>query len=65
MHIAYLHDLHQSFPDRVLPAIRTDTAVSKAQSFHQSVFEYDEQEKQHSKSADDFQKLAMILLERH
>jgi hypothetical protein len=35
--------------------------VSKAQSFHMSVFEYDEQEKLHSKSTEDFQKLATIL----
>ncbi len=61
MHLAYLDDLRQSFPNRVLPAVRTDTAVSKAQSFHMSVLEYDEQEKQHSKATDDFHKLAMML----
>ncbi len=61
MHLAYLDDLRESFPDRVLPAVRQDTAVSKAQSFHMSVLEYDEQEKQHSKSTEDFQKLAMLI----
>ena len=42
MHTAYINDLRQTFGDKVLPAVRTDSAVSKAQSFHQSVFDDDQ-----------------------
>jgi chromosome partitioning protein len=62
MHLAYLDDLRESFGERVLPPVRTDTAVGKAQSYHLSVFEYDEREKEHSKAAEDFNTLAVVLL---
>ncbi|MGH2505801.1 MAG: ParA family protein [Ktedonobacteraceae bacterium] len=61
MHNGYLNDLRNSFGVQVLAPIRTDTAVGKAQSYHISIFEYDVQEKTHSKSADDFKELATTL----
>ena len=54
MHTAYINDLRQTFGDKVLPAVRTDSTVSKAQSFHQSVFDYDP----NCKAAADFTELA-------
>ena len=41
MHAAYLEDLRTLFKDLVLPSVRTDSAVAKAQSLHETVFEYD------------------------
>jgi hypothetical protein len=50
MHLSYLDDLRDTFGEKVLPAIRTDSAVGRAQSLHQTVFEYDDA----SKAAEDF-----------
>ncbi len=58
MHLSYMNDLQSSFEGRVFPAVRTDAAVSKAQSFHITVFEYDEREKQRSKATEDFKAVA-------
>jgi len=58
MHTEYMKDLKESFGEKLLTAIRTDSAVSKAQSFHQTVFEYDPQ----SKAAEDFKTLATVLM---
>ncbi len=54
MHAAYLADLTTTFGDKVLPAVRTDSAIPKAQSFRQSVLEYDPT----AKSAQDFRDVA-------
>lgn len=58
MHTGYMIDLKESFKEKLLTPIRTDTAVSKAQSYHQTVFEYDPQ----SKAAEDFKALATTLM---
>jgi len=56
MHTEYLKDLKESFREKLLPPVRTDTTISRAQSFHQTVFEYNPQ----SKAAEDFRVLASI-----
>ena len=54
MHLSYLNDLKETFGEKILPAIRTDSVVGRAQSRHQTVFEYDDT----SKAAEDFRLLA-------
>lgn len=61
MHKGYLTDLRESFSDKLLPSIRTDSTISRAQSFHQTVYEYDETHRQHSKAAEDFNRIATML----
>ncbi len=56
-HLAYMADLEQTFGEKVLPAVRTDTTISKAQGFGQTVFEYDNT----SKAAEDFRAIAKIM----
>ncbi len=41
MHLSYLDELTQEFGEKMLPAVRTDSAVARAQSLHQTIFEYD------------------------
>jgi len=53
----YLSSLKKRFGDLVVHAVRTDATISRAQSLHQTVFEYDPR----SKAADDFNVLAMLL----
>lgn len=62
MHNVYMKDLEKEFSDQILPAVRTDAAIGKSQSYHLSIFEYDEQEKTHSKAAEDFNVLADLLI---
>jgi chromosome partitioning protein len=50
IHETYLKDLQEVYKDELLPTVRQDSAIGKAQHFHQSVFEYDPQ----SKAAEDF-----------
>jgi chromosome partitioning protein len=50
IHETYLKDLQAEYEGDILPTVRQDSAIGKAQHFHQSVFEYDP----HSKAAADF-----------
>lgn len=59
----YLKELREEFGDLITAPIRTDATVPRAQSMQQTVFEYDEENKQHSRAADDFQTLALDLVE--
>lgn len=55
---AYLGDIQEYFAEQVTPYIRTDTAISKAQEKHLTVFEYDPR----SKGSRDFEALAQFIL---
>jgi|SRR5208282_1147710 len=55
---AYLKSLQQTFKERIIPSIRTDATISKAQSLGQTVFEYDK----NSRAAEDFSRLTDIIL---
>lgn len=54
----YLHELQEEFGDLILESVRTDTTVPRAQSVHQTVFEYDPR----SKAAQDFKRLSKRFL---
>jgi chromosome partitioning protein len=54
----YLKELREEFGDLVLPMVRTDATVPRAQSLQQTVFEYDER----SRVAEDFRQLARHLM---
>lgn len=56
----YLKQLHEAFGDYVTAPIRTDSTVPRAQSLHQTVFEYDSK----SRVAEDFRTLAADLIEQ-
>lgn len=58
MHTAYLSDLRSTFGEKVFPPIRQDASIGKAQSYHQSIFEYDPK----SKAAEDFTAIAQLLI---
>jgi len=58
MHLSYLDDLKETFGEKVLPAIRTDSVVGRAQSLHRTVFEYDDA----SKAAEDFRLVATAVV---
>lgn len=53
----YLKQVQGIFKERVTPAIRTDSALSRAQAYHQTIFEYAPE----SKAAQDFTALASHL----
>lgn len=55
----YLAQLRETFGDLITSPIRTDSMVPRAQSLHQTVFEYDDR----SKAAEDFRTLAADLIE--
>ncbi len=55
----YLKELRDAFGDYVAAPIRTDSTVPRAQSLHQTVFEYDPK----SRVAEDFRTLATDLIE--
>jgi len=57
MHDTYIADLRELFGDRVLPAVRVDINIPKAQSFNQTIFEYNDR----SRSAQDFRAIAAAL----
>jgi chromosome partitioning protein len=59
----YLAELRAEFGDLITAPVRTDATVPRAQSMQQTVFEYDEAIKQHSRVADDFKALALDLIE--
>lgn len=54
----YLDELREEFGELVLPAIRTDAAITVAQSHQQTIFEYETEQKIKSRAADDFKALA-------
>lgn len=56
---AYLTSLQSTFAEKVMPPIRTDAQISKSQSKHQTIYEYDP----HCRGADDFRELAALLLD--
>jgi chromosome partitioning protein len=56
----YLSSLKKRFGDLVIQAVRTDATISRAQSLHQTVFEYDPR----SKAAEDFNAVARLLVEK-
>jgi chromosome partitioning protein len=56
-HGTYLKDLRAEYEGELLPVVRQDSAIGKAQHFHKSVFEYDP----HSKAAEDFTAIANAL----
>jgi len=60
MHDAYLREIIGTFGEKVYPAIRTDNAVPKAQSFHQTVMEHSP----HTRSADDFRAVSEKVVAR-
>jgi chromosome partitioning protein len=53
----YLASLKNRFGDRVIPPVRTDSTISRAQSLKQTVFEYDPK----SKAAEDIMNIARLL----
>jgi chromosome partitioning protein len=53
----YLDSLKATFGERVLPGIRTDAQLSKSQSMHQTVFEYNK----HAKAVEDYTAIAEII----
>jgi chromosome partitioning protein len=55
----YLTSLRKRFGDLVVPSVRTDATISRAQSLSQTVFEYDPR----SKAVEDFTALASLLLQ--
>ncbi len=55
----YLTQLKEAFGELLTAPIRTDSSVPRAQSLHQTVFEYDDK----SHAAEDFRTLAADLLE--
>jgi len=57
MHDTYITDLRELFGDRVLPGVRVDINIPKAQSFNQTIFEYNDR----SRSAQDFRAIAAAL----
>ncbi len=56
---AYLTSLRSTFAEKVMPPIRTDAQISKSQSKHQTVHEYDP----HCRGVDDFLQLATLLMD--
>lgn len=56
----YLDSLIENFKERVLPSIRTDADIRKAQSRGETVFEYNPD----SKGAQDFKTLADFLIQK-
>ena len=58
MHRAYREELEQTFAGKVLPSVRTDSAVPKAQSFHMTVVEFDPE----SRASQDYRAVAAAVL---
>jgi chromosome partitioning protein len=58
MTTVYLDSLRQTFAGRVFPSIRTDAQISRSQSMHQTVWEYN----RHSKGAEDYLAVAQMLI---
>jgi len=58
MHKSYVQDLQETFSGQVLPPIRQDAEIGKAQSYHQSIYEYNPR----SRAAEDYKTLAHMLL---
>jgi chromosome partitioning protein len=54
----YLDELREEFGELLLPEIRTDGAVTLAQSNQQTIFEYEAEQRIRSRAADDFRALA-------
>ncbi len=54
----YLEELREEFNGLVLPAIRTDSSITLAQSHQQTIFEYEAEQRIKSRAADDFKALA-------
>lgn len=54
----YLASLKKTFGERVLPGVRTDAQLSKSQSMHQTVYEYNK----HAKAVADYQAIAEVIL---
>ena len=54
----YLDELGEEFGDLVLPAIRTDGNITLAQSYQQTIFEYEAEQKIRSRASTDFKTLA-------
>src|SRR5260370_38874174 len=53
----YLTSLKNTFKERVLPGVRTDAQLSKSQSVHKTVWEYNP----HAKSVQDYEAIATII----
>ncbi len=47
----------------ILPGIRVDTNLTKANRYHKTIFEYDTGSKAHSRAADDYKRAAEAILE--
>jgi cellulose biosynthesis protein BcsQ len=60
----YLNELKQQFGEFIAPAIRTDALIPKSQSRQQTIFEYEQEVKERSRAARDFEQLATYLVER-
>jgi len=55
----YLTSLKETFGARLLPGVRTDAQLSKSQSVHQTVFEYNP----HAKTVEDYRAIADLLVQ--
>lgn len=59
----YLKELHAEFGELITAPIRTDALAKKAQSLQMTIFEYEEEYKEHSRAADDYRELAQDIIE--
>jgi len=60
---AYMKELRDEFGELVTAPIRTDALGIKAQSLQMTIFEYEEEYKEHSRAGDDFRGLADDFIE--
>ena len=60
----YLQEMKEQFGDLIIQMVRTDAMLPKSQSVQQTIFEYEKESKERSRSARDFEQLATYLTER-
>lgn len=61
----YLKELHTEFGELITAPIRTDALARKAQSLQMTIFEYEEEYREHSRAADDYRGLAEDFIEEN
>lgn len=54
----YLDTLKKTFKELVLPGVRADTQITRSQSVHQTVYEYN----RHAKAVEDYKAIADVLV---
>lgn len=61
--LASIQELWGMTSSIILPSIRVDTNLTKANRYHKTIFEYDASTKTHSRAADDYKRAAEVILE--